>query len=87
MRYGKKDLKAYQILESSQLAYYRNDQIPSAKWILDLSPIAVSYRTTSRHWYEYITSVMALVGGTFTIIGLIETSMGAIVARRKSPYR
>jgi len=37
-----------------------------AKFTYDLSPIAVSYNKKSRAWYDYFTSVMAIVGGTFT---------------------
>jgi hypothetical protein len=80
---GKRDMKVYQILQSSQLAYYRTDVIPEAKFIFDLSPVAVSYRTTSRHWYDYITSILALVGGTFVAIGMIESSLHAAVARKR----
>jgi hypothetical protein len=83
LQYGQSDLKVYQILENSQLAFYQTDIVPEAKFILDLSPISVSYKTTSRHWYQYITSIMALVGGTFTVIGMIETSIGVAVNRRK----
>jgi len=83
LRLGKKDLKAYQILQSSQLSFYRNDIVPEAKFIIDLSPISVSYRTTSRHWYDYLTSVLALIGGTFTLVGMIESGIHAVVARKK----
>lgn len=83
LQYGKKQLKAYQILESSQLSFYRNDMVPEAKFILDLSPISVSYRTTSRHWYDYLTSLMAIVGGTFTVVGMIESSIHAVVRRKR----
>lgn len=83
LKYGMKDLNAYQILESSQLSYYRNDMAPEAKFIIDLSPIAVSYRTTRRHWYDYVTSVMAIIGGTFTVVGMLESSIAVAVARRK----
>jgi hypothetical protein len=83
LRIGRKDLKAYQILQSSQLAYFRDDVIPEAKFTFDLSPISVSYRTTTRHWYDYITSVMAIVGGTFVAIGMIESSITAAVTKRK----
>lgn len=83
LKFGKKDLKAYQILENSQLSYYRSDIAPEAKFILDLSPISVSYRTSSRHWYDYLTSVMAIIGGTFTVVGMLESSIHAVVARKK----
>jgi hypothetical protein len=83
LKVGKKDMKVYQVLQSSQLSYYHTDVIPEAKFVFDLSPVAVSYRTTSRHWYDYMTSVMALVGGTFVAIGMIESSLHAAVARKR----
>jgi len=75
--------KAYQIIPSSQLAYYRNDMVPEAKFVYDLSPISVSYRTSSRRWYEYITSLFAIIGGVFTMVGLIESTIHATVKKAK----
>ena len=87
---GDRDLRLYQIMENSQLAYYRNDMIPEAKFVYDLSPIAVTYRTTSRRWYDYCTSIMAIIGGVFTVVGMIESSIHATVStvkRRSHRYR
>ena len=51
----------------SLLTYYTSLFISTeAKFTYDLSPIAVSYNKKSRAWYDYFTSVMAIVGGTFT---------------------
>jgi hypothetical protein len=87
LKIGYKDLKAYQILHSSQLSYYKTDIIPEAKFVFDLSPVAVSYRTSSRHWYDYVTSVMAIVGGTFVAIGMIESSINvAVTATKRRRY-
>lgn len=80
---GKREIKAYQIISSSQLALYRNDQIPEAKFTLDLSPISVSYRQSSRHWYDYLTSVMAIIGGMFTVVGLLESTINSAVNRKR----
>lgn len=82
------DMKAYQILQNSQLSYYRTDVVPEAKFIYDLSPIAVSYRARTRHWYDYLTSILAIVGGTFTIFGMLDSGIGAAqaAARRKKHY-
>lgn len=85
MKVGSRDLRTYQILANSQLAYYRNDVTPEAKFAYDLSPIAVSYRFQTRRWYDYCTSIMAIVGGVFTVVGMMEASIHATVAtvRRK----
>ena len=80
LRVGRRDLRVYQVIENSQLAYYRNDIVPEAKFIFDLSPISVSYRTTSKHWYDYVTSIMAIIGGVFTVAGMLENSIGAVVS-------
>ena len=80
---GRRDLRVYQILENSQLALYRNDMIPEAKFQYDLSPIAVSYRSNSRHWYEYCTSIMAIIGGVFTVVGMFEAGIHATVQQAK----
>jgi hypothetical protein len=50
-----RELKAYQIIQNSQLAMYRNDIVPEAKFIYDLSPISVKYKKAGRHWYDYFT--------------------------------
>lgn len=73
----------YQMLASSQLAYYENDTVPEALFLYDLSPISVSYRTDSRHWYDFCTSVMAIVGGVFTVVGMLEASIHATITSAK----
>lgn len=83
LKFGRRETLAYQLISSSQLAYYREDVVPEAKFIFDLSPVAVSYRRTSRHWYDYITSLMAIIGGTFTVFGMLESSLNAVTTRKR----
>ena len=52
---------SYQVVPSSELAKYRTDAIPEAKFVIDLSPISVTYRAKTRRWYDYITSLMVRV--------------------------
>lgn len=70
-----RDGYAYQMLPQSQLIHYGHDQVPEAKFIYDLSPVAMKYRRSSRKWYDYLTSVMAIIGGTFTVFGMFESSV------------
>ncbi|GKY96947.1 hypothetical protein MPSEU_000653800 [Mayamaea pseudoterrestris] len=63
----------YQVIQSSQLSLYQDTVVPEAKFQLDFSPIAVSYRIQKRPWYDYVTTVLAIVGGTFTIFGMMGT--------------
>jgi len=88
LRRGNRVFKAYQILQNSQLSYYESDIVPEAKFMYDLSPIAVSYEWESRTWYDYITSVMAIIGGTFTVVGMLESSIArASEGRRRLSKR
>lgn len=73
---------AFQVLQSSQLASYQHDSTPEAKFIIDLSPIAVNYEKSSKRWYDYVTSLMAIIGGTFTVVGFLEGGIRAISRKR-----
>lgn len=79
LQIGARFLRAYQILPNSQLAYYRTDMVPEAKFAYDLSPIKVFYRKPKRRWYDYCTSLMAIVGGVFTVVGMLESSIETTV--------
>mmetsp|Transcript_37585 Transcript_37585/g.41515 ORF Transcript_37585/g.41515 Transcript_37585/m.41515 type:complete len:525 (-) Transcript_37585:44-1618(-) len=81
--YRGRQLKAYQIIYNSQRALYENNKVPEAKFIYDLTPIAVNYKKEGRHWYDYLTSLMAIIGGTFTVVGMMESGINAAVAKRR----
>jgi len=83
-RYKRSEIRAYQVLSSSQLSLYRSDIVPEAKFSYDPSPIAVYHRRAySKRWYDYITSLMAIIGGTFTVIGMIENTINAAISKKK----
>lgn len=75
--------RAYQILQSSQLSLYRSDIVPEAKFTYDLSPIAVSFERQYRAWYDYFTSVMAIIGGTFTVVGMLESGIHSVSSKKR----
>lgn len=80
----------FQMLQSTQLAQYEEGEVPEAKFIIDLSPIAVRYRRESRHWYDYVTSLMAIIGGTFTVVGFLDAALRRVSSkstRRKPTHR
>jgi len=74
----------YQVVQNSQLAIYAPDKVPEAKFVLDISPIAVRYRRERRkQWYEYVTSLLAIVGGTFTVVGMFDAAF-FVISRRQT---
>ena len=62
----------YQTLVQTQTMAYHELDVPEAKFSYDLSPMAVAVRTTGKRWYDFVTSICAIVGGTFTTVGLID---------------
>ena len=41
--------------------------VPEAKFSYDLSPMAVAVRTSGKRWYDFVTSICAIVGGCVEI--------------------
>jgi len=68
-------LETYQYLEQSQVVYYDEMNVPEARFSYDISPMSVVVTKEGRKWYDYVTSVCAIIGGTFTTLGLIDASL------------
>lgn len=83
---GKSDsskLMAYQFLEQSQVVFYDESNVPEARFSYDLSPMSVVVEKEGRKWYDYLTSVCAIVGGTFTTLGLIDATLYKVFKPKK----
>ena len=78
--------RVYRMRATSHLSYSRHFTVPEAKFTYDLSPIAISYMTLSRSWYEYLTSIIAIIGGTFAILGLMDTGLSSFGKKRSYYY-
>jgi len=65
----------YQILEESQVVVYEVQEIPEIKFLWDMSPMSVSLTKEGRRWYEYMTNLLAIIGGTYTTLGLINATL------------
>lgn len=69
------DIMIYQILEESQLILYNEQSTPEIKFVWDLSPMGVKVTRVGIPWYEYLTSLLAIIGGTYTTLGLINATL------------
>lgn len=65
-------MTAYQILEQSQIVRYAESDVPQARFSYDISPMSVVVKKDARRWYDYVTSLCAIIGGSFTTLGLID---------------
>jgi len=73
----------YQFLEQSQIVKYDEDNVPEARFSYDLSPMSVVVEKNGRKWYDYLTSLCAIVGGTFTTLGLIDAVLYKVFKPKK----
>lgn len=69
--HGKK-IVTYQIMGQSQIVYYELVNVPEARFSYDISPMTISVEKSVRRWYQYITSICGIIGGTYTTLGLID---------------
>lgn len=73
----------YQFLEQSQIVYYDVNNVPEARFSYDLSPMSVVVEKEGRKWYDYLTSLCAIIGGTFTTLGLIDATLYKVFKPKK----
>lgn len=73
----------YQFLEQSQIVYYDVNNVPEARFSYDLSPMSVVVEKAGRKWYDYLTSLCAIIGGTFTTLGLIDATLYRVLKPKK----
>lgn len=74
---GKKDV-FYQMTHSDRVRRLRSENItkaPQARFTYDFSPMSVVVKPKSKRWYEFLTSLFAILGGTYTIV---ELTSGAV---------
>ena len=76
-------MMTYQFLEQSQIVYYEVNNVPEARFSYDLSPMSVVVEKESRKWYDYLTSLCAIIGGTFTTLGLIDATLYKVFKPKK----
>ncbi|KAG2456101.1 ERGI1 protein, partial [Polypterus senegalus] len=64
----------YTVANKEYVAYSHTGRIIPAIWFrYDLSPITVKYTERRQPVYRFITTVCAIIGGTFTVAGIIDS--------------
>jgi len=76
-------ITVYQMLEQSQIVFYDEVNVPEARFSYDMSPMSVVVQKESRKWYDYLTSLCAIIGGTFTTLGLIDATLYKVFKPKK----
>nr|XP_034961190.1 endoplasmic reticulum-Golgi intermediate compartment protein 1 isoform X1 [Zootoca vivipara] len=64
----------YTVASKEYVAYSHTGRIIPAIWFrYDLSPITVKYTERRQPLYRFITTICAIVGGTFTVAGILDS--------------
>lgn len=79
---GKDTLLSYQVLTQNQLMHYDEFDVPEARFSYDLSPMAISVSRKSKKLYEFMTSLCAIIGGTFTVMGLFDGAVHKLLKKK-----
>lgn len=80
---GDNSITTYQMVQSSQIMQYEDNEVPEARFSYDLSPMAVVITRRGKHLYEFITSMCAIIGGTFTVVGLVNGLLHVLFKAKK----
>ncbi|XGW32439.1 hypothetical protein V3C99_017186 [Haemonchus contortus] len=69
----------YTFAHKDYLAYHHTGQIIPAVWFkYGLQPITVKHTESRISFYYFLTSICAVVGGTFTVAGIIDSTFFTI---------
>merc|ERR1712032_1342584 len=69
-RFESSNIRSYQQTHQWSVRTLQRKVIPQAKFSYDLSPVEVVIRKGERRWYDFLTSVLAIVGGAFTVMSM-----------------
>lgn len=64
--------EGYIQVAQNRIAQYAETEVPEAKFTYDLSPMGMYITQKGTHWYTYLTSICALIGGMFTVISMVK---------------
>eukprot|EP00240_Pyramimonas_obovata_P001133 CAMPEP_0118942772 /NCGR_PEP_ID=MMETSP1169-20130426/36801_1 /TAXON_ID=36882 /ORGANISM="Pyramimonas obovata, Strain CCMP722" /LENGTH=486 /DNA_ID=CAMNT_0006887843 /DNA_START=217 /DNA_END=1677 /DNA_ORIENTATION=+ len=53
----------------------KTDEMPMTKFSFDPSPMQVLVKEKPRHFYHFITTVCAIIGGVFTVAGIADSTV------------
>jgi len=75
-----KDNIFYQMTHTDRVRRLRDDKgmTPQARFTYDFSPMSVVVKAKSKRWYEFLTSLFAILGGTYTVVELCSGAVDTV---------
>eukprot|EP00933_Yihiella_yeosuensis_P037002 TRINITY_DN30844_c0_g2_i1.p1 TRINITY_DN30844_c0_g2~~TRINITY_DN30844_c0_g2_i1.p1 ORF type:complete len:470 (-),score=67.94 TRINITY_DN30844_c0_g2_i1:70-1479(-) len=83
-RFSESGLRSYQQTHQWSLRTLSRSVVPQAKFSYDLAPVEVVVSKGDRRWYDYLTQVLAITGGTFTVMSMLAGFLKASQVQVKS---
>lgn len=74
---------AYEYTVHSHMYNPEFEQTPSAKFSYDMSPVQIVVTEKPKALYHFITTLCAIIGGVFTVAGILDGVVNAGVGLRK----
>mmetsp|Transcript_35529 Transcript_35529/g.110033 ORF Transcript_35529/g.110033 Transcript_35529/m.110033 type:complete len:454 (+) Transcript_35529:605-1966(+) len=74
-RFWRDRFSAFQTTHQVHVLEYPDGQPPEARFAYDISPMSVVVEAKSRKWYDFVTSLLALIGGTFATFRLASQAI------------
>jgi thiol-disulfide isomerase/thioredoxin len=80
----KRSTPFYQMTHTDRIRKLRKDKkvVPQARFTWDFSPMSITVKTKTKKWYEFVTSLFAILGGTYTIVeifsGAVDTAVTTV---------
>mmetsp|Transcript_114474 Transcript_114474/g.323677 ORF Transcript_114474/g.323677 Transcript_114474/m.323677 type:complete len:487 (-) Transcript_114474:65-1525(-) len=64
----------YQFAHQYRLSKLNASMVPQAQFHFDIEPFSIYVKRDSKKWYEFVTSLMAILGGIYAIMRLASTA-------------
>merc|ERR1711957_607505 len=61
----------YQFHHQRRVAKVPKEHVPQVKFLFDMEPFSVLVQAESKHWYDFCTSLLAILGGSFVTMRLM----------------
>jgi len=74
----------YQATVQSHIADILPTDVPQARFSYQFSPMTIKVSTRGRPFYDFLTSVFAIIGGTYTLISLLDRFWDSMSTNYKS---
>lgn len=76
--------KMYQQTHQWSARNVARNAVPQAKFSYDLSPVEVTISVSRRRWYDYVTSLFAIIGGAFTFMSMTSSVLNVASSKFKA---